>query len=124
MPVYKAPLRDMKFLLNEVFDYPGHYATLASGENATPDIVDAILSECAKFCEEVLSPLYLSGDEEGCKLENGEVTTPAGYREAYQQYAMGGWQGLSAPEEYGGQGLPASMGLLKQEMILLFVLME
>jgi alkylation response protein AidB-like acyl-CoA dehydrogenase len=117
MPVYKAPLRDMKFLLNEVFDYPGHYATLASGENATPDIVDAILSECAKFCEEVLSPLYLSGDEEGCKLENGEVTTPAGYREAYQQYAMGGWQGLSAPEEYGGQGLPASMGLLKQEMM-------
>mgnify|MGYP003116880327 FL=1 len=61
MPVYKAPLRDMKFLLNEVFDYPGHYATLTSGENATPDIVDAILGECGKFCEEVLSPLYLSG---------------------------------------------------------------
>ena len=117
MPVYKAPLRDMKFLLNEVFDYPGHYATLTSGENATPDIVDAILGECGKFCEEVLSPLYLSGDEEGCKLDNGEVTTPAGYRDAYQHYAMGGWQGLSAPEEYGGQGLPASMGLLKQEMM-------
>lgn len=117
MPVYKAPLRDMKFLLNEVFDYPKHYASLASGENATPDIVDAILAECGKFCEEVLSPLYQSGDEEGCKLENGEVTTPAGYKEAYNQYMMGGWQGLSAPEEYGGQGLPASMGLLKQEMM-------
>ena len=117
MPVYKAPLRDMKFLLNEVFDYPGHYAGLKSGENATPDIVDAILSECGKFCEEVLSPLYQPGDEEGCKLENGEVTTPKGYKDAYQQYAMGGWQGLSAPEEYGGQGLPASMGLLKQEMM-------
>ncbi|MBD3639724.1 MAG: acyl-CoA dehydrogenase C-terminal domain-containing protein [Marinobacter sp.] len=117
MPVYKAPLRDMKFLLNEVFDYPKHYASLASGENATPDIVDAILTECGKFCEEVLSPLYQSGDEEGCKLENGEVTTPAGYKEAYNQYMMGGWQGLSAPEEYGGQGLPASMGLLKQEMM-------
>jgi len=117
MPVYKAPLRDMKFLLNDVFDYPTHYQGLASGENATPDIVDAILTECGRFCEEVLSPLYQSGDEEGCKLENGEVITPKGYKEAYQQYVMGGWQGLSAPEEFGGQGLPASMGLFKQEMM-------
>ncbi|MDX1755925.1 MAG: acyl-CoA dehydrogenase C-terminal domain-containing protein [Marinobacter sp.] len=117
MPVYKAPLRDMKFLLNEVFNYPKHYESLASGENATPDIVDAILSECGKFCEEVLSPLNQSGDEEGCKLENGEVTTPKGFKEAYDQYVMGGWQGLSAPEEFGGQGLPASLGLFKQEMM-------
>lgn len=117
MPTYKAPLRDMKFLLNEVFDYPGHYQGLASGANATPDIVDAILTECGRFCEEVLSPLYQSGDEEGCRLDNGEVTTPAGYKAAYEQYAQGGWQGLSAPEEFGGQGLPASMGLLKQEMM-------
>src|SRR5690554_196669 len=117
MPVYKAPLRDMKFLLNDVFDYPTHYQGLTSGENATPDIVDAILTECGRFCEEVLSPLYQSGDEEGCKLENGEVITPKGYKEAYQQYVMGGWQGLSAPEEFGGQGLPASMGLFKQEMM-------
>jgi len=117
MPVYKAPLRDMKFLLNEVFDYPGHYQSLASGENATPDIVDAILTECGRFCEEVLSPLYQSGDEEGCQLENGEVTTPKGFKDAYNQYVMGGWQGLSAPEEFGGQGLPASMGLFKQEMM-------
>jgi alkylation response protein AidB-like acyl-CoA dehydrogenase len=107
----------MKFLLNEVFDYPKHYASLNHGENATPDIVDAILNECAKFCEEVLSPLNQSGDEEGCKLENGEVITPKGFKEAYQQYTMGGWQSLSAPEEYGGQGLPASMGLFKQEMM-------
>jgi len=117
MPVYKAPLRDMKFLLNDVFDYPTHYQGLASGENATPDIVNAILTECGRFCEEVLSPLYQSGDEEGCKLENGEVITPKGYKEAYQQYVMGSWQGLSAPEEFGGQGLPASMGLFKQEMM-------
>ncbi|MDX1635256.1 MAG: acyl-CoA dehydrogenase C-terminal domain-containing protein [Marinobacter sp.] len=117
MPVYKAPLRDMKFLLNEVFDYPSHYAGLRQGENATPDIVDAILTECGRFCEEVLSPLYQTGDAEGCKLENGEVTTPKGYKEAYRQYVEGGWQGLSAPEEVGGQGLPASMGLLKQEMM-------
>lgn len=117
MPVYKAPLRDMKFLLNEVFDYPGHYQRLASGANASPDIVDAILTECGRFCEEVLSPLYQSGDEQGCTLTDGEVTTPDGYKAAYQQYAEGGWQGLSAPEEFGGQGLPASMGLLKQEMM-------
>ncbi|HET8799583.1 MAG TPA: acyl-CoA dehydrogenase C-terminal domain-containing protein [Marinobacter sp.] len=117
MPSYKAPLRDMKFLLNEVFDYPGHYETLASGENATPDVVDAILTECGRFCEQVLGPLYQSGDEEGCTLKDGVVSTPSGYKEAYQQYAQGGWQGLSAPEEFGGQGLPASMGLLKQEMM-------
>ena len=92
MPVYKAPLRDMRFLLNEVFDYPRHYEGLKSGENATPDIVDAILTECGRFCEEVLSPLYQSGDEEGCKLKDGVVTTPAGYRQAYDQYVMGGWQ--------------------------------
>ena len=117
MPVYKAPLRDMKFLLNEVFDYPGHYQRLNSGSNASPDIVDAILTECGRFCEEVLSPLYQSGDEQGCTLANGEVTTPPGYKAAYEHYAQGGWQGLSAPEEFGGQGLPASMGLLKQEMM-------
>ncbi|RMJ02908.1 Acyl-CoA dehydrogenase [Marinobacter litoralis] len=117
MPQYKAPLRDMKFLMNDVFDYPRHYAGLSSGENATPDIVEAILNECGRFCEEELSPLYQIGDEEGCKLENGEVTTPKGFKEAYNQYVMGGWQGLSAPEEFGGQGLPASMGLFKQEMM-------
>ncbi|WP_372965009.1 acyl-CoA dehydrogenase C-terminal domain-containing protein [Marinobacter sp.] len=117
MPVYKAPLRDIKFLLNDVFDYPRHYQSLASGEQATPDIVEAILNECARFSEEVLSPLYQSGDEEGCKLKDGEVTTPKGFKDAYNQYVMAGWQGLSAPEEFGGQGLPASMGLFKQEMM-------
>jgi len=86
MPVYKAPLRDMKFLINDVFDYPKHYASLKSGENATPDIVDAILTECGRFCEEQLSPLYQSGDEEGCILKDGVVTTPKGYKEAYDQY--------------------------------------
>ncbi|SOB77341.1 hypothetical protein SAMN04488490_3142 [Marinobacter sp. LV10R510-11A] len=117
MPVYKAPLRDMKFLINDVFDYPKHYASLKSGENATPDIVDAILNECAKFCEEQLSPLFQPGDEEGCTLKDGVVITPKGFKEAYDKFVMGGWQGLSAPEEYGGQGLPASMGMFKQEMV-------
>lgn len=117
MPQYKAPLRDMRFLLNEVFNYPKHYERLSNGAEATPDLVDAILVECGKFCEEVLSPLYASGDEEGCHLENGEVRTPAGYKEAYDQYIAGGWQGLSHPVEFGGQGLPVSMGLFKSEMM-------
>ncbi len=117
MPMYKAPLRDTQFLLHDVFDYSSHYASLSNGEDATPDMVDAILGECARFCEEVLSPLYQSGDEEGCRLENGEVKTPKGFKDAYDQYVAGGWQGLSSLPEYGGQGLPASLGLIKQEMI-------
>ena len=104
MPVYKAPLRDTRFLLNEVFDFPEHYRNLVNGAEATPDMVDAILGECAKLCEEVIAPLYHSGDEEGCHLENGEVRTPKGYKEAYEAYVAGGWQGLSHPVEYGGQG--------------------
>lgn len=117
MPSYKAPLRDTRFLLNEVFDFPAHYRSLANGQDATPDMVDAILGECAKLCEEVIAPLYHSGDEEGCHLENGEVRTPKGYKEAYDAYVAGGWQGLSHPVEYGGQGLPMSLGALKQEML-------
>ncbi|MBA4286755.1 MAG: acyl-CoA dehydrogenase [Xanthomonadaceae bacterium] len=117
MPTYKAPLRDMRFLLNEVFDFPAHYRTLSNGAEATPDMVDSILEECARFCEEELAPLNLSGDAEGCTLANGKVTTPKGFKEAYAQYVNGGWQGLSHPSEYGGQGLPMSLGLLKSEMM-------
>jgi alkylation response protein AidB-like acyl-CoA dehydrogenase len=80
-------------------------------------MVEAILGECARFCEEVVAPLYHSGDEEGCHLENGEVRTPKGFKEAYAAYVAGGWQGLSHPQEYGGQGLPMSLGALKQEML-------
>lgn len=117
MPSYKAPLRDTRFLLNEVFDFGAHYASLPGGEDASPDVVDAILEECARFCEEVLAPLNQSGDAEGCKIENGVVTTPAGFKAAYDQYNAGGWQGLNYPAEYGGQGLPLSLALLKSEMI-------
>ena len=117
MPAYKAPLRDMRFLINEVFDFPAHYAKLSNGAEATPDMVDSILDECAKFCEEELAPLNLSGDEEGCRLVDGVVKTPKGFKQAYEQYAAAGWQGLSHPTEYGGQGLPMSMGLFKSEMM-------
>ena len=117
MPAYKAPLRDMRFLINEVFDFKTHYSQLSNGKDADPDTVNAILEEGAKFCEEVLSPLNLSGDLEGCTLENDEVRTPKGFKEAYEQYCAGGWQGLSHPTEYGGQGMPMSMGVFKSEMM-------
>lgn len=117
MPQYKAPLRDMRFLLNEVFDYEGHYKSLPNGEEASPDMVEAIMEGCATFCEEVLAPLNHSGDLEGCTIQNGEVTTPKGFKEAYKEYVAGGWQGLSHPKEYGGQELPMSLNLLKAEMM-------
>jgi len=117
MAPYKAPLRDMRFLLNEIFDYPGHYAGLSNGRDATPDMVDAILEGAATLCEEVLAPLNLPGDREGCHFKDGVVTTPAGFKQAYAQYAAGGWQGLSYPAEYGGQGLPMSLNVFKAEMM-------
>ena len=117
MPQYKAPLRDVRFLLNEVFDYPAHYAKQPNAEDATPDMVDAILEGAATFCEEILSPLNLTGDQEGCTFKDGEVTTPKGFKEAYAEYVAGGWQGLSHPKEYGGQELPMSLNLMKSEMM-------
>lgn len=117
MPQYKAPLRDVRFLLNEVFDYSAHYAQQPNAEDATPDMVDAILEGAATFCEEVLAPLNLSGDQEGCTFNNGEVTTPKGFKEAYAEYVAGGWQGISHPKQYGGQELPMSLNLLKSEMM-------
>ncbi len=117
MPQYKAPLRDMRFQLNEVFDYASHYAAQPSAEDATPDMVDAILEGAATFCEEVLAPLNLSGDQEGCTIDDGVVTTPKGFKEAYAEYVAGGWQGISHPKEYGGQELPMSLNLLKSEMM-------
>lgn len=117
MPQYKAPLADINFLINDVFDFQGHYKTIPGGEEATPDLVDAILVECAKFSENVLSPLNQTGDKEGCGFKDGVVTTPKGFKEAYDQFVQGGWQGLSHPVEYGGQGLPLSMGVIKAEMM-------
>jgi len=117
MPSYQAPQRDMKFLLNEVFDYPAHYASLPNAKDADPDTVAAIIDECAKLCEETLAPLYWAKGDEVCVLKDGKVTTPAGFKDAYDAFISGGWQGLSHPVEYGGQGLPMSLGLLKSEMM-------
>lgn len=116
MTTYKVPIMDMQFVMNEVLDYEKHYKALPCGEDASPDMVDAIMVECAKFCEEILAPLNQVGDEVGCKLEDGVVKTPPGFKEAYQQWQQGGWQGLSHPTEVGGQGLPMSLGLIKSEM--------
>ena len=117
MPAYKAPLRDIRFLMNEVFDFNSHYQTLSNGEFADQETVDMILEGAADFCENVLSPINQSGDEEGCHFENGEVKTPKGFKEAYDQFVQGGWQGLSYPEEFGGQNLPMSLNLIKSEMM-------
>ncbi len=117
MLAYKAPLRDIRFLTNEVFNYPEHYQALQSGKNADPETIDMIVDNLADFCENVLLPLYQSGDKEGCHFENGQVTTPKGFKEAYQQVVEGGWQGLPYPEQYGGMGMPMSLNLIKNELM-------
>lgn len=114
---YKAPVMDMKFLIEDVFKYYKHYESYPEFAEATHDLVDAILQECAKFCENELLPLNQSGDKEGCQFDNGVVTTPTGFKAAYNKYVEGGWQSLSHPVEHGGQGLPPSLGMAKQEMM-------
>ncbi|GAA6133900.1 phenylacyl-CoA dehydrogenase [Oceaniserpentilla sp. 4NH20-0058] len=119
MPEYKAPLREIKFVLDEVLDMPSHYANLpAYADVATPDMVDAIINEGAKFCENVLSPLNRGGDIEGCtRHDDASVTTPTGFKEAYKQYVEGGWPSMTHSEDVGGQGLPESLGTVVSEMI-------
>ncbi|MDI9244893.1 acyl-CoA dehydrogenase C-terminal domain-containing protein [Marinobacter sp. CHS3-4] len=117
MPEYKAPLRDIKFVMSELLDSEQHYANLKGGEDATPDMVDAIIAEGAKFCEQVLSPLNRVGDQEGCTLTEDGVKTPTGFKEAYQQYVESGWPSMTADPNYGGQGLPHSLGLVMSEMV-------
>ena len=117
MPVYKAPLDDMRFVLNDVLGYEANVAGLEGYDEATADLVDAILEEAAKLCENELLPLNLPGDAEGCAYENGVVRTPRGFREAYALYAEGGWTGLTCDPAYGGQGLPKSIGFAIEEMI-------
>ncbi|WP_206486356.1 acyl-CoA dehydrogenase C-terminal domain-containing protein [Thalassotalea sp. G2M2-11] len=117
MLTYKAPIADIKFLLEDVLGYYQHYEKYPEFEEATPDLVDAIMQECAKFSENELLPLNQSGDKEGCTFNDGEVKTPKGFKEAYQQYVEGGWPSLSHGLEYGGQGLPSSLGMIKSEMM-------
>ena len=119
MPEYKAPLREIKFVSDEVLAMPEHYASLPTfADVATPDMVDAILTEGAKFCENVLSPLNRVGDQEGCsRHDDGSVTTPTGFKAAYQQFVEAGWPSMTHGEKFGGQGLPESLGIVMSEMV-------
>ncbi len=106
MPTYKAPVRDTEFVLNEVLDIQ-QYAGLPRFSEATPDIVSAVLEEGAKFVEEVSQPLNQVGDEIGCRRNaDVSVTTPPGFKEAYEQFRESGWGGLGVDTEFGGQGMP------------------
>ncbi|RDB43755.1 acyl-CoA dehydrogenase [Halomonas sp. DQ26W] len=117
MPDYQAPLRDLRFVMDEMLDYPAHYARLPGGEDASPDVVAAILEEGARFAREVLLPLNQTGDQEGCLLEGGEVKAPKGFKAAYEQYVEGGWPSLAASPAHGGQGLPHSLAMVLNEMV-------
>jgi len=114
MQYFKAPQKEALFVMNELLGFEKHYADLGFTD-ATPDMVEAIFSEAAKFAENVLAPINANGDEEGCKWEDGDVTTPAGFKEAYKQYVDGGWTGMTHPEELGGQNLPYSLGSVMAE---------
>jgi len=116
MPVYKAPLENMRFVLNDVLN-AAQLSELPGYEQATPDLMDSILEEGAKVCEEVLFPLNQSGDEEGCHFDNGKVTTPKGFKEAYETYTQGGWTALSADPNYGGMGMPHLWNFVFMEMV-------
>jgi alkylation response protein AidB-like acyl-CoA dehydrogenase len=117
MPTYKAPVDDALFLLNDVF-HLDRYGNLPGFADASPDIVEAVLREAAKFSEEVLTPLNRVGDKEGCtRHTDGTVSTPTGFKDAYKQLVEGGWIGISVPAEFGGQGLPATLTEIVNEFL-------
>ena len=118
MNSYTAPLRDMKFALFDVLESEKLYARLGIA-NAQRDVMDAVLDEAAKFTENVLAPLNGVGDEHGCTFDpaTGAVTTPPGFKQAYEQFAAAGWTGLTSPEAMGGQDMPISLGAVTKEMI-------
>src|SRR4030095_9131157 len=103
-------------LLHEFLD-AGKLAKLPGFGEASPDLIDTVLEEAAKFCESVLLPLNQQGDREGCRFENGVVRTPPGFKEAYKSFAEGGWTGLACDPVHGGQGLPEALNFVVVEMI-------
>jgi Rrf2 family protein len=117
MAVYKAPLRDMRFVLNDVFGAGDLWASLPGTAEVTPDLADAILEEAAKTTEGLLFPLNRDGDEEGCQWSDGEVTTPKGFQDAYKTFAENGWTALTGNPDFGGQGMPKSLSVVFEEML-------
>ncbi len=119
MPIYNPPLRDMQFVLHEVFQVTDAFKAMPRHAEVDVDTVNAILEEAGKFATGVTFPLNISGDEEGCQLnrDTHEVTAPKGFKEAYQQYVEGGWAALSCEPEFGGQGLPHVMNQCLYEML-------
>ena len=116
MPSYTPPIENIKFILHDVLKCES-LSQLPGYEDATPDIIDQILEEGGKICEEVLFPLNQVGDQQGCTFKDGEVTTPEGFKEAYQTFIEGGWSGLASDPEYGGMGMPQLINTAMKEMI-------
>jgi alkylation response protein AidB-like acyl-CoA dehydrogenase len=117
MPSYTAPVRDIQFILHELLKIERYQGVLAGFDEATPETVAAILEGAAQLSQEVLQPLNRVGDREGCRLENGKVLTPTGFKQAYDAVVEGGWTGLIGDPQYGGQGLPYVLGLAINEMM-------
>jgi alkylation response protein AidB-like acyl-CoA dehydrogenase len=116
---YTAPLADIRFDLYDVLEVEKLFATLPGCESLNRELIDAVLDEAAKFSQTVLAPLNVIGDQQGCTFDKStaEVKAPEGFRQAYRQYVEGGWAGLTAPEDFGGQGLPETIGAPVKEMI-------
>jgi len=119
MPVYNPPLRDMQFVMHEVLQVTETFREMPAHAEIDVDTINAVLEEAGKFASQVIFPLNISGDTEGCKLnpKTHEVTTPKGFKEAYKQYVEGGWAALSSDPEYGGQGLPLAVNQCLYEMM-------
>ena len=113
---YQAPLRDMRFVLHELFDISGHCALLGNGLDR--ELIDGVLEEGARYAAGVIAPLNRNSDEQGCQLIDGQVRTPDGFAEAYQQYVDNGWASMTGPSEYGGQGLPQMLACHFHEMLM------
>ena len=113
---YQAPLRDMRFVLHELFDISAHCVLLGNGLDR--DLVDGVLEEAARYTSEVVAPLNRNSDEQGCSLDSGAVTTPDGFPAAYQQYVDNGWASMTGPQEFGGQGLPQLLAFNFHEMLM------